>query len=488
MKILVIQLARLGDIYMSWPAMRALRRAHPKAEIHFLTRPRFEGAVEGLTAIDKHLSLPVSAILAPLIQEDADTEAALATLNESVDALRDEHYDWVINLTFSPVSSYLTHAVTGPTTTVTGYTRYSDGTLCLADEVSAYFYAQVGTDKPNRVHVVDVIASMLNLEYIEADFAAPQIENFATPLPETYLVVHVGASEKHKSLSPEEWAQLLKPVAATKIPVVLIGAAGEAALAEEIQAHAIENEFVNLVGLTKISDIFAILQDAELLIGCDSAPIHMASLTDTPTFNVSIGDVNYWETGPKSTLGFIYRVEKGHKVDANRVGECITGLLQGQVAPELITRAAGLVSYEKNEAASERFQWDLVQALYLGASYPLADRMEILQGATQLADINKFAMEQIALIPEKGLQNIGPFLDRSEEVIESISRMVPELSPLISWYQAEKVRVGPGTLEEICTAALDVHERLARHIHVYVPQEALLEQEEKVEEVCDGTL
>lgn len=488
MKILVLQLARLGDIYMSWPAMRALRRAHPEAEIHFLTRPRFEGAVEGLTAIDKHLSLPVSSILAPLVQENADIEAAMATLNESVDALRDENYDWIINLTFSPASSYLTHAITGPTATVTGYTRYNDGTLCLPDEVSSYFYAQVGINKPNRVHVVDVIASMLNLEYIEADFAAPHVGNFAADLPETYLVLHVGASEKQKSLSPENWAQVLKPLAATQIPIVLIGAAGEAELAEEIQAHAIENEFVNLVGQTKISDIFAILQDAELLIGCDSAPIHMASLTDTPTFNVSIGEVNYWETGPKSTLGFIYRAENEQSLHATRVGECILGLLQGQAAPELITRAAGLVSYEKNETANERFQWDLVQALYLGAAYPLADRMEILQGATQLADINKFAMEQIRLIPEKGLQNVGPFLDRAEEVIESISRMVPELSPLISWYQAEKVRVGPGTLEEICTAALDVHERLARHVHAYVPQEALIEQEQERKEVCDGTL
>ncbi|WP_413569446.1 glycosyltransferase family 9 protein [Bdellovibrio sp. HCB117] len=488
MKILVLQLARLGDIYMSWPAMRALRRAHPDAEIHFLTRPRFEGAVEGLTAIDKHLSLPVSSILAPLVQENADIEAALQTLNESVDALRDENYDWIINLTFSPASSYLTHAVTNPAATVTGYTRYNDGSLCLSDEVSSYFYAQVGIDKPNRVHVVDVMASMLNLEYIESDFAAPQVGSFATTLPETYLVLHVGASEKHKSLSPENWAKVLQPLAATQIPIVLIGAQGEAELAEEIQAHAIENEFVNLVGQTKISDIFAVLQDAELLIGCDSAPIHMASLTDTPTFNVSIGEVNYWETGPKSTLGFIYRAENEEALNAARVGECILGLLQGQAAPELITRAAGLVSYEKNETAQERFQWDLVQALYLGGAYPLADRMEILQGASQLADINQFAMEQIRLIPEKGLQNVGPFLDRAEEVIESISRMVPELSPLISWYQAEKVRVGPGTLEEICTAALDVHERLARHVHVYVPQEALIEQEQERKEVCDGTL
>ncbi len=33
MKILVLQLARLGDIYMSWPMIRAVKRKYPNAEI-----------------------------------------------------------------------------------------------------------------------------------------------------------------------------------------------------------------------------------------------------------------------------------------------------------------------------------------------------------------------------------------------------------------------------------------------------------------------
>ncbi|KYG67223.1 lipopolysaccharide biosynthesis protein [Bdellovibrio bacteriovorus] len=485
MKILVTQLARLGDIYMTWPVLRAVRRTYPDAEIHLLTRPRFEGAVEGLKIIDRHWSLSSSTILSPLVQAEADIDTSLARLDHFVSELSEQNFDWIINLTFSPVSSYLTHAISGLHTRVSGYSRYNDGTLCLSDEVSGYFYSQVGTNKANRVHLSDIFASMLELEYVESDWAAPEIQECAFALPERYIIIHVGASEAHKSLTPKQWIQVLQTLGqrGQSIPIVLIGAPNESVLSQEIIKGLTGSHVVDLVGKTKVSDLFAILQKADLLVGCDSAPIHMASLTDTPTLNISVGNVNFWETGPKASLGFIYRAETAASLNGPELGAVLADLLDGNITDGLIVRSAGLVSYQKSETASERFQWDLVQALYLGGNYPVADRIEIIQGAYQLQEINTFAMEQIKTVPTKGLELIGPLLDRAEEVIQNISQWVPELSPLISWYQAEKIRIGPGSLEEICTAALNVHERMARHLQPYIPHEATTENG-----VGDGTL
>lgn len=485
MKILVTQLARLGDIYMTWPVLRALRRTYPQAEIHFLTRPRFEGAVEGLNAIDRHWNLSSSTILSPLVQAEADIDTSLARLDHFVSELSGQNFDWIINLTFSPVSSYLTHAISGLQTRVSGYTRYKDGTLCLSDEISGYFYSQVGTEKANRVHLADIFASMLELEYVESDWAAPEIQECSFILPERYIVVHVGASEAHKSLTPTQWSQILQSAQerGATLPVVLVGAANESALAQEIISRLPGAAIVDLVGKTKVADLFAILQRADLLVGCDSAPIHMASLTDTPTLNISVGNVNFWETGPKASLGFIYRCETAASLNGKELGVVLADLLAGKIADGLIMRSPGLVSYQKTETPAERFQWELVQALYLGGTYPIAERIEIIQGAYQLQEINAFAMEHIQSVPTKGLELIGPLLDRAEEVIQNISQWVPELSPLISWYQAEKIRIGPGSLEEICTAALNVHERMARHLQPYIPHEATTENG-----VGDGTL
>ncbi len=485
MKILVLQLARLGDIYMTWPALKGLRRQYPNAEIHLLTRPRFEGAVEGLQVVDRHWSLPSGDILMPLVQEEVDIQSSLQKLEQFLAPLQNEKFDWIINATFSPASSYLTAELTHPHARVSGYSRHADGSLNLADEVSAYFYAQVGLDKPNRIHVSDILGSMLEIQYTEEDWTGPQTISQTAALPERYIVLHVGASDRKKAVSPIIWTRALKYFSERydSFPIVLVGAAGEAAWATEIATASTGCAIFNLVGRTQINDLFTIIRRAELLIGCDSAPIHMASLTDTPTLNVSVGDVNYWETGPKATLSFIYRSETEADVSADRLGEILCQLLDGHVQPGLIVRSPGLVSYAADETPVDRFQWDLVQALYLGGKYPMAERMEILQGAMKLDEINNFAMEQIALIPVKGIETVAPFLDRAEEVIQSISRLVPELSPLISWYQTEKIRIEPGTLEEVRTATQNVHERFRRHLHAYIPQET-----DMTEEVGDGTL
>jgi ADP-heptose:LPS heptosyltransferase len=126
MKILVLQLARLGDIYMTWPALKALKRAHPDSTVHLLTRPKFEAATEGLQVVDKHFSLPSAHLLEPLISLEADVDASMSRLDTVLDQMKAERYDWIINFTFSPLSSFLVHAISTPSTRVTGYTRHQD--------------------------------------------------------------------------------------------------------------------------------------------------------------------------------------------------------------------------------------------------------------------------------------------------------------------------------------------------------------------------
>lgn len=478
MKILILQLARLGDIYMSWPAMRALRRTYPDAEIHLLTRPRFEAAVQGVGVLDAHWTLPSSHILSPLIQDDSDVSLALSRMRDFATELQQYNYDWIINFTFSPFSSYLSRAVAQPHSKVSGYTRHEDGSLALNDEISAYFYAQVGVGKANRVHIADILASLVDVTYIEEDWTAPQLAMSGLELPEEFITVHIGASEAHKSLAADTWARSLKYFCEhnSEMKLVLIGSLSEKPQADHIKLQLPSERVIDLVGSTQIPDLFGILLRTQFLVGCDSAPMHMASLVDAPSLNVSLGNVNFWETGPKAGLSFIYRVANEAQLHPERLGEIMTSLLQGHVPGDLIVRAAGMTSYQAPEESAQRFQWDLVKAIYMGGEYPLAERMEILQGAMKLQEINSFALEQLAQVPQRGVEFAAPFLARAEEIIESISQWVPELCPLISWYQAEKVRIGPGSQEEVLAATMNVHRALGRHVKVYVPQDELMEE------------
>lgn len=479
MKILVLQLARLGDIYMSWPGLRALRRQYPEAEIHLLTRPRFEAAVEGLTAIDQHLSLPSLHVLSPLVQDQPNDQDALLRMAEWVTELKEKKYDWVINLTFSPFSSYLTHAIANGEreVKVSGYTRYADGSLAFGDELSAYFYAQVGFDRQNRVHLSDLFASLMDVQFIEEDWAAPFIPTRDLHLPPNFIAIHVGASEAHKSVSPSFWGDTVRHLLQVlpETSVVLIGSAAEKDLAAWVKAAVPSPRVVDMVGKTQVVELFTVLQQAQLLIGPDSAPLHMASLTETPTLNLSLGNVNFWQTGPKASLSFILKAEKENQLSPNKVAQMVGELMQGNLPAELIVRAGGMTSYDPRGADPTDFQWQLIQAIYMHGAYPMADKMSIIDGALKLDEINTFAQEQLEQVPRRGVEAVAPFLARAEEIIESISRVVPELSPLINWYQAEKVRIGPGTQQEVLAATLNVHQNLSRHLKVYLPTDLMEE-------------
>ncbi|MCB0368401.1 MAG: glycosyltransferase family 9 protein, partial [Bdellovibrionales bacterium] len=123
MKILIVQLARLGDIYISWPIARALKRKHTNAEIHFLVRDKFHRALVGLEACDKCLVFKTQDVIEKAIENPDDPTIELA---QQLDIIKNEDYDLIINLTFSPVSSFMCYYLQSLKTKVLGYTRNID--------------------------------------------------------------------------------------------------------------------------------------------------------------------------------------------------------------------------------------------------------------------------------------------------------------------------------------------------------------------------
>src|SRR5687768_9988443 len=111
MKILCLQLARFGDIYQTWPVLNALKRTHPGCEIHFLVKERFQAAAEGCDVVDELLTLPSREIFEPLFSESPNTFRSLSFLDRFISKMRGENYDRIINLSFSPVSSFLVDLV-----------------------------------------------------------------------------------------------------------------------------------------------------------------------------------------------------------------------------------------------------------------------------------------------------------------------------------------------------------------------------------------
>src|SRR5665647_24255 len=79
MKFLIIRFSSIGDIVLTTPVIRCLRKKYPAAEIYFLTKKKFAGIVESNPYLSKVL----------ILDED---------FLDTIDILKDEKFDYVIDL------------------------------------------------------------------------------------------------------------------------------------------------------------------------------------------------------------------------------------------------------------------------------------------------------------------------------------------------------------------------------------------------------
>ena len=469
MKILVLELARLGDIFQTWPALRGLKRLYPEAQIEVLTRARFEAALEGLDVISKKRILPTRDIMASLLDPEMNVKEAHEKLGAFVAELREEKYDWILNFSFSPLSSYLTHALSHEKTKVSGYSRTSDGFLAIPDDMSAYVYAQVGVGRPNRFHLAEVFATLVGVDLQVSDWRAPKSMEPHPQAPD--VLIHIGASDNKKQISPVKWATILNQfLKISDVKIGLIGASGESALAEQIMASVPAEKIENFVGRTSLQELFSLIAGARLLVGADSAPMHMASLTGTVCVNLSLARVNFWETGPRAPGSVVLRGEDETDFASDKVAMAMKRALKREKQDlTAILSQEGTPSFWHLAPKDSDFEWNFIKAIYMGNDFPMNENEIFRDGIIRLADINLLMVEQIEAV-QKGtdIQKVGGIIDRGEEIIETIGKLVPALAPLVRWYQTEKIRIGPDTREKLLERSLQVQNLLQKVLNLYL--------------------
>lgn len=100
MKVLITQLARFGDIYQSWPTIRAVKRKYPDAEVHVLVRRRFASAMEGIGVSCQVHQMDTARVLEPIYSLQSDVGVSLKLLGDWVEGLKCHDFSEIINLSF----------------------------------------------------------------------------------------------------------------------------------------------------------------------------------------------------------------------------------------------------------------------------------------------------------------------------------------------------------------------------------------------------
>lgn len=478
MKILIVQTARFGDILQTFPVINSLKRTNENIEIHYLARERFSSILDLNSNIDKVHILDSKAILEPIIMSPFEegysdgSEQALEVLQSSLDSLVHENFDQIYNLSFSPMTSYLTHYLCENSENAQsfGYTRHQDGYLNFSDDVSAYFYAQVGVGGQNRVHLTDLYATMLGLDYVEQDWqlnVQDDIDLGEFNLPQSYICVHISASQEQKTLSAQQWSDILK--ANNKLPkFVLLGTKEERPLAEEISKQV---DVINLAGSTDLKQLTEIIRNAKGFIGSDSLPMNICSFTHTKCYNISFNSVRFWETGPLSKYSFIRCFNTPKDIDMDLIQKDLSAIFNNAKLPERLYQYNGneLVQRYTSVANNYDFSWELIKAIYMEEKFPIIDDMNLYVFAEKIGNLIDIIVENLNFAKQSQMNdNHLNIITECETLLHKIGVACRSFRPLINWIYTEKIKIPPGDVDQILEKTLSTYSQAAQVMKIYL--------------------
>lgn len=309
-RILAVKLADLGDVLLTEPALRSLRTAFPDATIDLLTTPTTAALVPLLG--DSYHVLEFT-------KHDFDSLAALrqpdaaARLLRFGRALRGKHYDAVAifhHLT-TPAGALKFRALAA----ASGASRIAGldngrgnflthpvqdlgfGVRHTVDYMLAVAQSLGGVD-------VDPRPAMSGLTQTSRDTGIELPQRFAAVFPTT------GPFAPGRNWPATSFADLARLLIEAGLHPVLLGA-DDAHEPADVINDAVPDA-VDLIGQTTIVDLVAILREAEVAIGGDSFPGHLARAVDCPLVSI-FGPSNHRAWRPYGSVDY------GSRSDASAV-------------------------------------------------------------------------------------------------------------------------------------------------------------------------
>lgn len=301
-RILVVQLDHLGDAILSTGLLHALRWAHPQACIDVLAAPWNRAVFDACAAVDR-------VHVAPAARFARETGGGPGRLGWIVALLRcgwrlrRRRYDLALD-----IRGELPHALllwlSGARRRV-GW-RAGGGGFLLTDspawvsdrhevESRAALLRAAGVACHPAQLAPRVAPSDAARRWVAQQCVAHDAHRSSRPRP--LVVLHLGAGTPAKRWPAAHWRQLASRLLQQyDARVVLVGTHDDRRAADEVVAGLPAGEVLDWTGRLDFDELAALLQRADVVVGSDSAPAHLASAVDTPVVALFSGtnDAAQW--------------------------------------------------------------------------------------------------------------------------------------------------------------------------------------------------
>jgi heptosyltransferase-3 len=290
LKILALRGGALGDLILTLPTFREIRKAYPDAEIELLgvfpqarlALPEYVDRVERVDAIE----------FAPLFVQNELPESLSSRLNR---------FDLAVNLFADPNSVISRNLIAA------GIKKVVGGLKQLSEER----------------HAVHQLAGLLEPLGLRLRDPVPALAIGPCPAHTSRFGFHPGSGSAQKNWPVRRWAELIRQCAGLFNEILLVG--GEA-------DGAVVREFLSLCGCPRLKtileadlvDLCRALSGCSIFAGHDTGVTHLAAAVGTPTVAL-FGPTNPNVWAPLGTHVRVVRSPTA-KMDAIRVEDVVAAL------------------------------------------------------------------------------------------------------------------------------------------------------------------
>ena len=309
-QVLILNITRMGDLIQMTPLLQRLEHEWPGVAIDLIVDKEFSGIAKLLPGIRSVVSYDFQA----LMDDSRVCARNLVSLYQDIATwakpLVMRGYDRVINLTFNRRSAYLTGYVGG--NDIRGLTTAPDGSVIVNNSWMRYFLDMHTYRQFNRFNLVDVYALggsgpgpyvpvKVKQEVSDREWAKNFLKTSGSP--SRWVAVQIGASDVMKAWRPTYFGHTMALISQRlNVGFVVIGTKNESpAVQEAVRTYKDAGGTGRLclaIGKTTVPQLVGLLSHCDLMLTNDTGPMHLAVGVGIPIVNVSVGHVDFRETGP----------------------------------------------------------------------------------------------------------------------------------------------------------------------------------------------
>ncbi len=266
-KFLIIRFSSIGDIVLTTPVIRCLKKQVPDAEIHFLVKNSFRSVVEHNPYIDK---LQVLAHSWELMIEE----------------LKTENYDYIIDLHHNSKTLRIKRALSA----VSRGNKKSFSFYKL--NIQKYIYTAFKINMLPKIHIVDRYLKTVEsfgikndgagLDYFISNKEETKREDIPVSHSAGYIACVIGAAHGTKRWPVNKWKEFCLKM---NHPVILLGGSEDAANGDEI-AGVDSVKVYNACGKFKLNESADLVRKAKLVISNDTGLMHIAAAYKKPIISL----------------------------------------------------------------------------------------------------------------------------------------------------------------------------------------------------------